>query len=144
MVGKLSAPPRLNHQYRRSGAPRSTRRNTATAPIGPRGPRWRTAQRVAEGFSDAAVRLRGGARPAARPRAGWTASPAIAIGVSDSASAAISGQECPPSPLTASLKHRTPMYCKDVIFGARSQAIYLGASAMPENRSSNRASRAKG
>src|SRR5262249_13896380 len=136
--------PLLNHQYRRSGAPRSARRNTATAPIGPSGPRRRTAQRVAGGFSDATVRPRGGAGPAARrPRSGWTASPAIAI--ARAILALLSrGQECSQSPVTAPLKHRTPMYCKDVVFGAPLQAIYLGASAMPENRSSNRASRAKG
>jgi hypothetical protein len=75
VVGKFSAPARLNHQYRRSGEPRGTRRDTATAPIGPT--RRRRAQSVAEGNSDAAVRPWFSAGPAARAR--WTTSPAIAL-----------------------------------------------------------------
>ena len=82
LVGEFSAPSGLDHQYRRSREPRSARRNAATAAIGPRRPSRRTAQSVAEGYSDAASRSWGRAGPTARAaRAGWTAGPAIAISV---------------------------------------------------------------
>ena len=82
LVGEFSAPSGLDHQYRRSREPRGARRSAATAAIGPRGPSRRTAQSVAEGYSDAASGSWGRAGPTARAaRAGWTASPAIAINV---------------------------------------------------------------
>jgi hypothetical protein len=36
------------------------------------------------------------------------------------------------------------MHCKNVVFSSLLQAAFYGAPAMPEKRSSNRASRAKG
>jgi hypothetical protein len=50
----------------------------------------------------------------------------------------------PQPPLTAKLEHRSLMHCKNVVFSSLLQAAFYGAPAMPEKRSSNRASRAKG
>src|SRR5262249_19889019 len=114
------------------------------------GPRRRSAQSVAEGHSDTALRARDAKPATARPRAGRTTSPAIAI--SGSWLAVVpgatlwghTGLEAGTLRLAVMLEQTTTRGCRSSLFGSFPQALSHDASAMLENRSSNRAGRAKG